>query len=349
MLNRFYLINWLLFFSYTAFANPVYQSEFFTGSPYGNNQFNDEILEIPNAYGLIVTINGEIENKWDVITLYDANGQKIQTFTGQLNERIEVAGSKIRVIFDSDNRKHDFLGARVKITAQSFPQLYQTIKQILTNEVTHLLEKNTGEASYLIKQHLKQLTTLDNQVRQARDAAQIIQPVANELLKIAETYRKIANLFPEVQQIHQNILDKLEQLQVKTKTYQQIAQTNVEQLQAEVQTAEDGWRKDNLQRVANLSYTQQTLWTQFLQQQTEMMVQTKVYSAQVLDFLNFLNMTAQIYEGTAQLTLVHRSSIADFQNLMDLSRLRSIVDKIEQSELKINTLLEQIEKNSPLA
>ncbi|WP_353572531.1 hypothetical protein [Candidatus Albibeggiatoa sp. nov. BB20] len=354
MLNRVHYIiislSWALLLSFTHpifAADPIYNSEFSTGR-YKDNQFNDKILEIPNAYALIVSISGEIENKWDVLTLYDANGQKIDTFTGSMNERLEVAGSKIRVVFDSDNRKHDFLGVTVKIQAQSFPQLYQNIKKALKTEVKLLLEKNTGEAAYLIKQHLKQLNGLDNLVREAKDIDQIVRPVADELLKIAQTYRTIANSQPTLQKAHQKILTQLEKLQADTMVYQKMAQNNVSKLQADAQAIKEGWRKDNLQRVANLLYTQQTLWTQFQQQQAEIKKQAQVYSTKILDFLSFLSMTSQVYEGTANLALVRQSSITDLQNLMDLSRLRTIVGEIQQYETKINALLDQIEKNSPL-
>ncbi|MCV6636557.1 hypothetical protein [Candidatus Albibeggiatoa sp. nov. NOAA] len=352
MSNRLYylhiLLSWLLLFAYPAFAaDAVYKSEFSTGR-YQDNQFNDETLEIPNAYALTVTISGEIENKWDVLTLYNAAGQKIGTFTGAMNERLEVAGSKIRVVFDADNRKHDFLGAIVKIEAQSFPQLYQNIKQALQVEVKQLLEKNTGEAAFLIKNHLKQLNFLDNQVRRAKNIEQVVKPVADELISIAKTYRTIANTQPAVQKAHQETLSQLEKLQKDTKSYQDMAQKNVDKLQAESQAMKDGWRKDNLQRVANLLHTQQTLWTQFQQQQTDIAIQAQSYSNKILDFLSFLDVTAQVYEGTAHLALVRQSSVADLQNLMDLSRLRAIVGEIQQYENKINALLDQIEKNSPL-
>jgi hypothetical protein len=328
-------------------VDSTYKSEFSSGR-YKDNQFNDEILEIPNAYALSVTITGEIENKWDVLTLYDANGQKIGTYTGVMNEHIEVAGSKIRVVFDTDNRKHDFLGVTVKIKAQSFSQLYQNIKHVLKTEVKQLLEKNTGEAAYLIKQHLTELNQLDNQVRQAKDVDQILQPVTNELLKIAQTYRTISNTYPMVQQTHQSILIQLEKLQADTMIYQQMAQDNVSKSQNDAQAITEGWRKDNLQRVANLLYKQQILWTQFHQQQVEITNQAKAYSDKILDFLSFLNTTAQVYEGTANVALVHQSSLTDLQNLMDLSRLHTIVNEIQQYETAINTLLDQIEKNSPL-
>ncbi|MEK7990649.1 MAG: hypothetical protein VSS52_006550 [Thiotrichaceae bacterium] len=352
MLNRLHYIflSWILLLGLTQpvfAADSVYKSEFSTGR-YQDNQFNDKTLEIPNAYALIVTISGEIEDKWDVLTLYDASGQKIGTFTGAINERLEVAGSKIRVIFDSDNRKHDFLGVSVKIQSQSFPQLYQNIKKNLKTEVKQLLEKNTGEAAYLIKKHLKKLNTLDNLVRQAKNVDRIVQPVADELLQIAQTYRTIANTKPVVEQTHQNILTRLQKLQANTMNYQKIAQANVSKLQADAQAITEGWRKDNLQRVASLLYTQQSLWTQFQQQQVEITTQAKAYSAKILDFLSFLNMTSQVYEGTANLALVRQSSIVDLQNLMDLSRLRTIIGEIQQYETKINSLLEQIEKNSPL-
>ena len=197
---RSILLIWLLLISsFSVFAaEPIYKSEFSTGR-YKDNQFNDEKLEIPNAYALTVTIAGEIENKWDVLTLYDASGKKIGTFTGVINERLEVAGSHIRVVFDADNRKHGFQGVTVKIQAQSFPILHQKLKQAIKTAAKQLLEKNTGEAAYLIQQHLKQLTQLDNQVRQAKNVEQVVQPVADELLKIAQTYRKIANTLPTVQ------------------------------------------------------------------------------------------------------------------------------------------------------
>lgn len=342
---RSILLIWLLLASSSFAAEPIYQSEFSTGQ-YQDNQFNDEKLEIPNAYALIVTITGEIENKWDVLTLYNAGGDKIGTFTGVINERLEVAGSSIRVVFDADNRKHDFPGVTVKIQAQSFPQLHQKLKQAIQTAIKQLLENNTGEAAYLIQQHLKQLTQLDNQVRQAKNVQQVVKPVADELLNIAQTYRQIANKLPIIQKNHQQTLAQLKKLQSNTMAYHTMAQENVAALKAKIQTATEGWKKDNLQRVADLLHTQQTLWIQFHQQQASIAIQAKAYSDKILDFLSFLNVTAQIYEGTAHLALVQQSSLNDLQNMMDLSRLRALVGDIQQHEAQIKTLLTQIEQHS---
>lgn len=347
MFNRhiFIFFSWLLLI---FLAQPILAKTEFSTGLYKDNQFNDEMLEVPSAYALIVTISGEIEDKWDILTLYDASGEKIGTFTGQMNERLEVSGNKIRVVFDSDNRRHNFPGVTVKIEAQSFPQLYQNIKQTLKIQVKNLLEKNTGEAAHLIQKHLKQVTQLDGKIRQAQDIAQIVKPVADELLKIAQTYRKIANNHSDIQKTHQAILSQLETLQTDTKHYQKIAQDQVAQFQADAQASTDNWHKDYLQQMASLSYTQQTLWNQFQQQQVDIMTQAKAYSNKVLDFLNFLNMTAQLYERTADLALVHQATVTDLQNLMDLSRLRIIVGEIQQYETQMNAIIEQIEKNSPL-
>jgi len=83
-------------------APPPSLSTTWTTGTYGNNEHRQQVLSIPNATNLKVTVIGETERRYDFIYIYDANGNKIRTLDGSINETFTVTGSQINAKLTSD-------------------------------------------------------------------------------------------------------------------------------------------------------------------------------------------------------------------------------------------------------
>ena len=69
---------------------------------YGNNENRSEILSIDGASSLIVSIIGITETDYDYVIIYNAEGQEVGRFDGDINETLTVKGSSIRATLISD-------------------------------------------------------------------------------------------------------------------------------------------------------------------------------------------------------------------------------------------------------
>jgi hypothetical protein len=69
---------------------------------YSNNADISKTLSVSGASSMTVTVTGEIENNYDFLYVYGANGQLIREFTGSINETFAVSGSSIGIRFTSD-------------------------------------------------------------------------------------------------------------------------------------------------------------------------------------------------------------------------------------------------------
>ena len=76
-------------------------TRFETAHPYANNEDISDVLTIPGASSLTVTINGETENNYDKVYITDASGVET-VYMGSLNESFTVEGDHIIVRFTSD-------------------------------------------------------------------------------------------------------------------------------------------------------------------------------------------------------------------------------------------------------
>ncbi len=73
-----------------------------TTGHYSNNANISHNLSISGASALTVTINGETENGYDYITIYNSSGTQVGRFSGVINETLTVSGSSIRAVLTSD-------------------------------------------------------------------------------------------------------------------------------------------------------------------------------------------------------------------------------------------------------
>jgi len=87
----------------------------FSTGAYANNANLSQVLTIPGASALSVSITGQTELNYDFISIYDANNNLIRRTSGSLNETVVVQGSSVRVTFTSDSSVTSS-GATVRIS-----------------------------------------------------------------------------------------------------------------------------------------------------------------------------------------------------------------------------------------
>jgi hypothetical protein len=73
-----------------------------TTGAYCNNAYKSKTLYISGANSLRVTIEGETEEGYDFITIYDNNMSQIAQFSGSINQTIDINGSTIEAVLSSD-------------------------------------------------------------------------------------------------------------------------------------------------------------------------------------------------------------------------------------------------------
>lgn len=321
-------------------AETVYKTEFSTGN-YTDNQFNDEVLEIPDAYALLVELSGETEARWDVVTIYDMYDNKFGPYSGLLNESIEVPGSRIRFVFKADNRTdsltHGFIGANVRITARDFTTLYQNIRDEMYRDAKIVVQEFTAEIANLLESHMQPLSDLDNLVRNSQSVDEIIPHLRRELSNMVRTYHNVVAMRPRVHQSHVDSIKRIEQLQRKITNYTGIARDNIAKRESQARASPHNWQSDALLRVARLLTWQLNSWQDALVVAQQLDYELRNYSNLILDLFNFLDISAQLYENAAHLLTARNT--ANLGNLVDLANLSALVQQIKQSEDIINDLL----------
>ncbi|MBM3132353.1 MAG: hypothetical protein FJZ95_04885 [Chloroflexi bacterium] len=70
---------------------------------YANNEERSQILSIPGAEALSVSVTGVTEAGYDHIRLYDASGKEVRRFSGLIDATFTVVGSSIRARLTSDS------------------------------------------------------------------------------------------------------------------------------------------------------------------------------------------------------------------------------------------------------
>ncbi|RPI71529.1 MAG: hypothetical protein EHM45_23420, partial [Desulfobacteraceae bacterium] len=111
-----------------------------TTGPYGNNENRSQILEIPGATDLTVTVVGVTEARYDFINIYDQNGSPIQRYDGNINAQFEVKGSRITAQLTSDG---SITAAGVTVTIKkSQKSNYISRSVLLGNSTPYVLVDN---------------------------------------------------------------------------------------------------------------------------------------------------------------------------------------------------------------
>jgi len=95
----------------------AFMTEWVTGA-YENDVDMSENLFIPYAERLSVHIEGQVEQDYDFVLIYDSEGNLVTTLSGVINETLVVDGNEIKARLISDSTETD-IGVKVDITSIS--------------------------------------------------------------------------------------------------------------------------------------------------------------------------------------------------------------------------------------
>ena len=110
-------------------ATPTPTNTTWTTGAYTNNEDRQQVLSIPNATNLRVTVTGETERRYDFIYIYDANGNELKKLDGSINETFIVSGSQITAKLTTDASVNR---AGVTVSIQSINGVADTQKPTIT-------------------------------------------------------------------------------------------------------------------------------------------------------------------------------------------------------------------------
>lgn len=344
---------------------------------YENDVYQEKLLKIPAAQGLEVTLEGKIENCCqtlanenvakccqrlknkrccDFIIIRDESNQE-HIFTGQIQEKFEVIGASIVVIFKSDNSTTDE-GFRVSIAPRLIVDVFNDIKSQLLTVLDTILKQGTREIYAKLTEHLKQLETLNSKVKDSQQVEEVLKEVVNALITLGQIYQHSAEQREKIVNLYQEQLKIIKNLRIKTnykiasikkeligysvqlkKTQVKLSKMTVEVDKQEVQLSLDSYQKHV--QMLNL---QESVWQHFYELQTSLEIKLQEHLKKIEILLYFLKISGKIYIQAANVAMLRDMTVTAFDKLTDLTKLQKIVTDISRSEQEIQQDAERIKR-----
>jgi len=334
---------------------------------YANNLKLNKILTVPDADELEITITGSIEKCCqsdkvthkccDYLTIYDHNDQEVGKYSGNINEKFTVAGASIHVVFKSDNRTTD-KGVLVKISERLPASVFNEIKIQLLETTENILKQGTKEAYFKISENLQLFKTLHAKITKTQNIDSIINEVTAALISIAQTYQEIAAMDAEMVAAHQKQFDIYAKLKNKTlhnisklEKKKQAYLSKLDEAQTQLISIENPLEKqkaqfsiDGYKNIVQSLYAQQVIWNKFYEVQENLETKLHSHSQKIGLLLHILDINSQIYEQSANVALLRKSTVLTLNNLTNLTELKKIIADIRASETEIKEWLKKIEQ-----
>ncbi|RKZ46635.1 MAG: hypothetical protein DRR16_30490 [Candidatus Parabeggiatoa sp. nov. 3] len=322
-----------------------------TKAGYDNNLKLSKILSILGANELEVSIIGQIEKRYDHLTLYDSHNKEIGKYNGDIYEQFTVKGASIRVDFKSDRRTTD-KGFRIKISLRLPAKVFKDIKKKLLAASYRFLNLGTSEASEKISQNVQVLKTLQTKMQQMQQTPQtnaFIEQVANKLMLIAQTYNELAAMNLWIMKAHQEQFDILKGL--KKQTQYQIHQIelkkqgyedSLDQTQTQLENTLDNFEQQMMQlsmagyeSIIPSLHAQEESWNELDKLQNTLEAKLRLHSNYIGLFLDTLKVNGQIYQEFAQAALMRQKTILTLSQTIKFPQFCDNLTKIVKNERDI--------------
>ena len=329
-----------------------------TKEGYDNNLKLSKVLSIPGANELEVSIIGQIEKRYDHLTLYDSHNKKIGKYNGNINEQFTVKGASIRVYFKSDKRTTD-KGFRIKISLRLPAKVFKDLKEKLLVASYLFLNLGTSEAYAKISQNVHALKALQAKMQQTHKTDAFIEQVANELMLIAQTYKEVAAMNLWIMKAYQEQFDILKGLKKQTQ-YQieqiefkkQDCQDSLEKTQTQLESIDNHIEKQEMQ-VTMTGYknilpslnTQEKIWNEFAQLQELLEAKLRLHADNIGLFLHTLRINGKIYHEFAQAVLLRQNTISILSQNIEYHPFCDNLVKMLKSEKDIRLWIKKIEQS----
>jgi hypothetical protein len=330
----------------------------FTIGQYAKN-YNDNLkltkkLMIPDANSLEVTVVGKIEKNYDFLIIRDSEKKEIAKFSGVINEQFTVEGSAIFVSFKSDNRTND-KGVVVKIFSRLSGTIFNEIKHQLIDASNIILKQGTREAYIRITEHLKQFKSLQTKLNR-ENSESLMSEIIQSFIAVAQNYKNMAAMKVELIDVHEKQFALITSLETRTlhniEGLEKQIQAKLVQLkkaQIELTNIIDPLEKQKIQLsidgykiMIQSLYAQKSVWQKFYQAQNRLEAKLYHHSQKLELLLHILNITADIYQQSANIALLGKTSLASLKNITDLSELKMIISQIVESETDIKQWIKNI-------
>jgi hypothetical protein len=322
-----------------------------TKAGYDNNLKLSKILSILGANELEVSIIGQIEKRYDHLTLYDSHNKEIGKYNGDIYEQFTVKGASIRVDFKSDGRTTD-KGFRIKISLRLPAKVFKDIKKKLLAASYRFLNLGTSEASEKISQNVQVLEMLQTKMQQMQQTHQtnaFIEQVANKLMLIAQTYNELAAMNLWIMKAHQEQFDILKGL--KKQTQYQIHQIelkkqgyedSLDQTQTQLKNTLDNFEQQMMQlsmagyeSIIPSLHAQEESWNELDKLQNTLEAKLRLHSNYIGLFLDTLKVNGQIYQEFAQAALMRQKTILTLSQTIKFPQFCDNLTKIVKNERDI--------------
>jgi len=323
----------------------------FTIGEYAKN-YNDNVkltkkLMIPDANSLEVTIVGKIEKNYDFLIIRDSQKKEIAKFSGVINEQFTVEGSAIFVSFKSDNRTND-KGVVVKIFSRLSGTIFNEIKHQLIDASNIILKQGTREAYLRITEHLKLFKSLQTKLNR-QNAESLMNEIIQSFIAVAQNYKNMAAMKTELIDVHEKQFELIASLETRTlhnmeglEKQRQAKLAQLKKAQIELTNIVDPLERhkrqlsiDGYKSIVQSLYAQKVVWQKFYNAQNRLEAKLHNHSQKIELLLHILNINADIYQQSANIALLGKTSLVSLNKLTDLSELKIIVRQIAESESDI--------------
>lgn len=333
---------------------------------YANNLRLTKILTISDADELEVTITGKLEKCCtsnlvtrkccDFLTIFDSNNKEIGKFSGVIDQKLFVKGSSIRVAFKSDGRTTDE-GVEVKIVARLSASIFKEIKNQFLAATTQILKQGTKEAYFKISRTLQLFKTSSTNLVKNQNIDKAIEEVTDKLIATSQTYKEIVAMSSNIMKAHQQqfeiikdlkkkTLYNLEKIDQKNHKYQSLlsdAKSKLFELDNRLEKQKWQFSIDGYKNIIDTLYTQRKIWSKLHKVQEILETKLHTHSQRIEVFLHILDINAQIYEQSANVALLRKTTLLKLNNLINLSELQSIIADIEKSENEVRQKRKKLE------
>ena len=324
---------------------------------YPNDLNLNKSLTLPEAQAIQVTVEGQLEEGYDFLTLYDGKRKKIRRLTGHIQERFTIKGSTLYLNFFSDSRTQG-PGIKVSIASSS---LINEVKTRLIDASEQILKGGTKESYQKIADEFIQWTPLQN-LAKTQPLDTLIEQLVRRLMALTKIYRELGNKNQEILAFHQAQFRLIEELRNEVSTHMNKLQQEREKylvllkeaqnkltdlLLSEVESQKEQLSIEVYQKVLTKMDVQQKSWQAFKKEQSLLETKLKKYSESVGLFLYFLKVNAQLYEQAANTLLMKKNNLTELRELMNLTELQKIVDDLLGQEEEIKVQINQIQQSKP--
>jgi len=350
-----------------AIAAEIGQTTFHVGPEILNNDQIVQLLEIPGAGELDVTVQGDLNQKNEILRIYDLEGKELQRFSGATNNHdldqfppFTVSGDGIKVTLNTKKDTRRIKGITVSIRISSPLTEFTQIKKSISELVEKVSTNGATEAYPQITKSLELVENLSKQFSEQSDEKQKISLLIECLLSISQTYTMVSGIRTQLAEKNQAYFEKLQENIKKThvnkeKNQHRIDITNkkIEQLKNQLSYVTQKIERIKLEvsmkgeeQVLRSIKSQLETWDTFVTIQEGLLEKLKTHQQNLDLLLHILQVNAKVYRESAYM-LQLRQNLPDAEEMLtDLSDVLGVLKNLEANWREVNGFTSKIQSQN---